>query len=160
MFDFFRRFARSGPRTPLDAALEALSRGDHPRALAALEALLAQPDLERSQRVIALNKRGVLRVGLHDHGAARGDFEAALALDPAYAPAHANLGNLLYEEARYEEAILRYEAAIRADDAYATAYVNVAAAYKRLGRHAQAVGALRKAARLEGRLPLKPSKSR
>jgi lipoprotein NlpI len=131
-------------------ALEALDRCDFSAAEAAFSGLLAE-ELRADERAFLLNKRGVARIGLELRELARDDFTAALEALPAYAPALTNLGNLLLEAAEIDAAIARYESAIAADREYATAYLNLSVAYKRAGRFAEAVRALRRAQRLEGR---------
>lgn len=64
-----------------------------------------------------------------------------------FAPALTNLGNMLLEEERIDEAIVMYERALLADDAYANAYRGLGVAYKRQGKTAEAVRMLRKADR-------------
>jgi tetratricopeptide (TPR) repeat protein len=126
MFAFLRRFAWSPPPEPPD-----------PDNL----------DLDALQRAMGYNKRGVERIGRGERDAAREDFEAALALRGQFAPALTNLGNMLLEEERVDEAIAMYERALRVDDTYANAYRSLGIAYKRQGRTAEAVRALRRADR-------------
>jgi protein O-GlcNAc transferase len=132
-------------------ALQALDRRDFSRADVAFAELLAQEGLADGDRAFLLNKRGVARVGLELPDLARADFAAALKARPAYPPALTNLGNLLLEEDQVEAAIVDYESAIAADPEYAIAYLNLSVAYKRAGRFAEAVRALRHAQRLEQR---------
>lgn len=53
-------------------------------------------------------------------------------VQPNFAPIHNNLGNLLSESGRFEEAI-HFEAALRYEDDYAGAQYNYAIALKRAG---------------------------
>jgi tetratricopeptide (TPR) repeat protein len=105
-----------------------------------------------------LNARGVRRIreGLRDQ--ARADFEAALAIDPRHAPALMNMGNLAFEADDPAGSVRWYEAAIEADPDYPAAHANLAAAYKRLGRFDEAVAAMRRCLKLEGRPRRKPSR--
>lgn len=132
-------------------ALRALDRHDFERAVGAFDELLASEELAPGERAFLLNKRGVARIGLEEREPARADFDAALHLRPDYAPALTNLGNLLLEEGNVDMAIARYQSAIAADGDYAVAYLNLSVAYKRAGRIAEAVRALRRAQRLEQR---------
>lgn len=132
-------------------ALDALARRDFAGAEAELGALLSAIGLSDADRAFLLNKRGVARIGLERRADARADFQAALEINPNFAPAFANLGNLLFEEGEAEAAIVHYERAIRADPDYAIAHFNLGVAYKRVGRIADGVRALRRAQRLEGR---------
>ncbi|MBV9333984.1 MAG: tetratricopeptide repeat protein [Candidatus Eremiobacteraeota bacterium] len=136
---------------PFACALGALRRGDFASAEAEFTSLLAEQHLARNDRLFLLNKRGVARIGLKRPEQARADFEAALELEPSFAPAIANLGNLLLEEGDLDGAIAAYERAIACDGDYAVAYLNLGVAYKRRGRVADGVRALRHAQRLEGR---------
>ena len=157
MFKFLARFA-SRSVDPKVEALRALAHGDYAAAEGGFDALLDAPDVTPSERAFLLNKRGVTRVHMASLDAARGDFEAALQVRPRFAPALANLGNLLLEAGRPSDAVTQYEAAIAADDAYAIAYLNLGVAYRRLGRLDESVRALRKAQRLEGGVRWKPSR--
>jgi lipoprotein NlpI len=136
---------------PFACALRALQRGDFSSAETEFTSLLAAPQLASNDRVFLLNKRGVARIGLQLREQARADFEAALELNPLFAPAIANLGNLLLEAGDLDGAIDAYERAITCDGDYAVAYFNLGVAYKRRGRVADGVRALRQAQRLEGR---------
>jgi lipoprotein NlpI len=132
-----------------ELALEALDRREYAAAERGFTALLEAGELTRAERAFLLNKRGVARVGLERRALARDDFTAALDALGSYAPALTNLGNLLLESGQVDAAIVRYKAAIAGDRAYALAYLNLGVAYKRAGRIAEAVEALRQAQRLE-----------
>lgn len=146
MFRFFRKIAAT-PKPLRERALVALERGNHDRAEAAFTQLL-EADAAPAERAFLFNKRGVARIGLGRRDEARSDFASALACRPRYAPALANIGNVLLEERRLDEAIAHYDAAIAADPFCAVAYVNLAAAKKRTGEYAEAVRALRQAYRI------------
>lgn len=139
-------------------ALRALERGDFAGAEAAFSELLAGERLTADERAFLVNKRGVARIGLERRELARDDFETALQIKPAHAPALTNLGNLLLEAGDLDAAIARYQSAISADPQYAIAHLNLGVAYKRLGRIAESVRALRQAQRLDHRAPT-PSRS-
>jgi tetratricopeptide (TPR) repeat protein len=136
---------------PFACALRALDRRDFAAAELAFSQLLAGGDFNAIQRAFLLNKRGVARIGLARRDEAQEDFEAALRADAAHAPALTNLGNLLLEAGSLEAAIARYERAVASDPQYAIAYLNLGVAYKRAGRIAEGVRALRHAQRLEAR---------
>jgi tetratricopeptide (TPR) repeat protein len=159
MFRFFRQIAFRKPRPPADhreAALAALAQGSYAQAELLFSGLLAEAETP-GERAFLLNKRGVARIGLGLRAQARDDFEAAVGWHGRHAPALTNLGNLLLEEGRVEEAIAAYETAIAADGDYATAYLNLGTAYKRAGRLHDAVRARRTARRLEVRNPARPT---
>jgi tetratricopeptide (TPR) repeat protein len=138
-------------RDEFACALEALDRRDFARAQSELDSLLERQSSRGAERAFLLNKRGVARIGLDLRELALTDFEAALEAQSHYAPALTNLGNLLLESGRLQEAIDHYERAIASDGEYAIAYLNLGVAYKRAGRVADGVRALRQAQRLEQR---------
>ncbi len=135
---------------PIACALAALGRGEFAGAETALGELLERPH-PPVERAFLLNKRGVARIGLDRRELARADFAAALESVSGYAPALTNLGNLLLEDGDTQGAIAQYERAISSDREYALAHLNLGVAYKRLGRIAESVRALREAQRLEQR---------
>lgn len=138
-------------REEFACALEALARHEFAAAADELSALLDRSPRAGLERAFLLNKRGVARMGLELAELARADFEAALDVQARYAPALTNLGNLLLQDGRLDEAIAHYERAIASDRDYAVAYLNLGVAYKKLGRVAEGVRALRHAQRLENR---------
>lgn len=150
MFNLGRFLApwRRKPLTPYELALRDLACGAYAEALARLDALLEDETLSPAERAARLNKRGVALVSLHRRDEALGAFEAALSADPRFAPAMVNIGNLHLEAGELEPATARYEAAIAADDRYGPAHHNLAIAYKRMGRTADSVRELRRAAKL------------
>lgn len=138
------------PQTPLARAERAIAFGRYDRALMLLDRLLQMP-LERRAQIEAANKRGVVLVHLGRRDEARAAFEAVVAAAPRFAQARVNLGNLELEAGAAERAIAAYESALIADPDCASAYRHLGIAYKRLGRTAEAVRALKQAGRLEGR---------
>ncbi len=148
MFRLWRRFASPRTPAPYERALALLGRRDYPRAEIELSALLAAAT-EAPDRAFLYNKRGVARVALKHTDGARQDFDDAIACVSGHAPALTNLGNLLLEEGRIDDAIARYEAAIVSDPNYALAHLNLGTAYKRAGRLKDAVRSLRRALALE-----------
>ena len=138
-------------RPEFACALEALERRDFENAERELEALLSRGESEAAPQAFLYNKRGVARIGLGQRDAAREDFMQALHLQPHHAGALTNLGNLALEDDDVEGAIAHYERAIAADAEYAVAYFNLGVAYKKAGRIAEGVRALRQAQRLEWR---------
>jgi len=137
-------------RDPFALAVRRLERGDAQGAVTDFTELLAASHASDERARIA-NKRGVAFVRLGRRAEALADFTLALELLPRFAPALANVGNLLLEDGALDDAIVHYEAAVRADESYAVAHLNLAVAYRKLGRRADAVRELRLANRLEGR---------
>jgi tetratricopeptide (TPR) repeat protein len=80
-----------------------------------------------------------------DPPAARAAYRSALALDPAHADAHLDLGRLLHEAGDPAAAEEHYRAAVALRPADATAAFNLGVALQDLGRHEEAVGAYRRA---------------
>jgi len=138
------------PRDPFSLAVRRLERGDAQGAVTEFTQLLVA-SRERDERARIVNKRGVAFVRLGRRAEALADFTLALDLVPRFAPALANIGNLLLEDGVLDDAIVHYEAAVRADESYAVAHLNLAVAYRKLGRRGDSVRELRLANRLEGR---------
>lgn len=154
MFNLRRFLALFRPElyTPYELAVRALAQGRHEEAIAAFDALLVDPDLPREERAACANKRGVAFIEMERRDDARASFERALAIEPRYAPALVNIGNMELEAGSIAEAIELYERAVRFDEEYALAHHNLGVAYKKLGRTGDAVRELKRASRLEGRI--------
>ena len=130
------------------------------RALERLDSLLSDPALPAADRAQMQNKRGVCLLALRRQSEARFAFAAALECVAGFAPALVNQGNLALEDGEVEASIALYRRAIERDPEYALAHHNLGVAYKRLGRTAEAVRALREAHRLEGRGARAPQNTR
>lgn len=157
----FRRFLalfRPQLYTPFELALRDMAHHRYVEALARLDEILAGPHLPAPERAAVSNKRGVALVELRRPQEAREAFETALRAVPKFAPALVNIGNLHLEAGELDEAIRLYESAAASDEYYALAYHNLGVAYKRLGRTADSVRALKRAHRLEGRVVRKQTK--
>ncbi|MGZ3498690.1 MAG: tetratricopeptide repeat protein [Vulcanimicrobiaceae bacterium] len=159
MFNFrkFKALFRPDALPPFERAMLALESGRSQEALERFDTLLAQ-NLPLQERVKITNKRAVALVQLGRREEALAELTAVLELDPRYAPALVNVGNLCLEEGSLDDAVLHYEAAIRADDQYSVAHLNLGIAYKRMGRLGDSVRELKRATRLEGRILPKKSK--
>jgi tetratricopeptide (TPR) repeat protein len=144
--------------TPFELALRDMAHHRYEEALTRLDTLRVDPALAREERLAVENKRGVAFVNMQRVAEAREAFESALAIEPRYAPALVNVGNLHLEAGDVREAIRYYERAVLSDDDYALAHYNLGVAYKRSGRTGDAVRELRKATRLEGRVVKKQRK--
>ena len=132
--------------SPFERAVRLIDVGEFARAEAELSALLATED--SGDRASIFNKRGVARVHQGRHAEGLSDFNAALEIHPAFAPALVNIGNLLLEGGQVEAAVVQYEAALRSDDGHRAAHFNLGVAFKKLGRHADAVREFRRADRI------------
>lgn len=80
---------------------------------------------------------------------AREAYGRALALDPAHAEAHVNLGRLLHEEGNAAAAERHYRRALVTEPRDATAAFNLGVALEDLGREDAALGAYEKAVSLD-----------
>ena len=151
-FRTFLALFRPDLYTPYELALRDIAHRKYEEAVARLDAILADPQIPAAERAAAANKRGVALVELKRKEEARAAFEQALEIQPKFAPALVNIGNLYLEAGETDEAITYYESAVRSDEEYALAHHNLGVAYKRLGRTGDSVRELRKAHRLEGRV--------
>ncbi|MFQ5844008.1 MAG: tetratricopeptide repeat protein [Planctomycetota bacterium] len=91
---------------------------------------------------------------LHEGGdprAAEAHYRAALRRWPGDATAAFNLGVALEDQRRDADALAAYEQAIRADPGHADAHYNAAGLCRRLGRHPDALGHLKRCRELTGR---------
>ena len=70
-------------------------------------------------------------------------FRQAIHIKPDYAEAHYNLGAVLKERGKLEEAIAAYREAIRIKPDFAVAYSNLGVALKEQGKLDEAVAAYR-----------------
>ncbi|RMH18085.1 MAG: tetratricopeptide repeat protein, partial [Acidobacteria bacterium] len=129
--------------------------GDARAAAAELEAaepLLASLDpAQRDAEAVELHYAlGALAVNRGDAAAARARFETAVALDPSYADAWLQLGNLEGRAGRLEAALAYFDRAVEADPDHAPARLQRATTLMDLGRFAAAIPDL------ERRLDLQP----
>lgn len=129
-----KRLRRSG---------EYLERAEAEDALSLLEAvelplLLAERETQR----------GTAQVFLADAEAAERAFYRATELDPKHYRALTNLGNVMLESGRVDEAIEHYEAALKVNNHFANAQHNLGVAYRRKGHVHKSVQAIRKAQRM------------
>lgn len=151
MFKFFSLFASRQAAGPRERALRSLERGELDAARRQLTGLLESGPHAPDERAFLLNKRGASLARLGEPESAADDFRAALDARPDYAPALVNLGNLALEGGFVDAAIARYQTAIASDAGYGAAYFNLSVAYKRQGKLAESVRALRTAQKLERR---------
>jgi len=80
-------------------------------------------------------------------------FRASLALKPASAAAHYNLGTALSVAHRLDEAVAEYGRALAIDPQYANAHNNLGSVLLQQGRYADAIREYREVVRLQPRVP-------
>lgn len=136
------------PKTAFAAGAAALERRHFDEALAAFAIALGDASTAR-ERALIENKRALALLGRGERAAAIEALTTALAADERCVAAIVNVGNLLLEDGSVDDALAHYAAALVIDDAYAPAHFNLGVAYKRLGRHGEAVRELRRAHRLK-----------
>ncbi len=123
-----------------------LSQGKAAEALALLEQP-APPLLAAEHET----QRGTAYVFLAETETAESAFKRAAELDPKHYRALTNLGNLLLEEGRTDEAIALYERAIRLNEDFPNAHHNLGVAYRRKGQVNKSVAAIRHAQKVSRR---------
>ncbi len=108
---------RDDPVATLESGCAAYEAGRLDEAVRELTAVLASEDAEaRAHRAEAFYWRGLAEVGRKRPGAARADFEQALAADPPpelRGLARIALGNLAFEEGRDADAVAAYGEALQ-----------------------------------------------
>lgn len=112
-----------------NTACSLIESGDFKQAIEILETIIK----EDGQHYPALNKLGVAFACQRNHEAAKEYFNKALEVNPGYAPALVNLGNLHMEAGDYMQAIDIYMRAIDGDPEYCYSYYNLAIACRRQG---------------------------
>jgi putative PEP-CTERM system TPR-repeat lipoprotein len=108
------------------------------------QALKAIGGLEKKQpdNPLTHNLRGTALLGKRDLAAARQSFERALALNPAYFPAAANLANLDLVDQKPDEARKRFEAVLAKDPKNGQALLAIAELRAKAGGTTEEVAAL------------------
>lgn len=123
-----------------------LERGEAEETLVLLEGVTLS--LLRAE---ADTQRGTAQVYLGDAETAERTFRAATEKDPKHYRALTNLGNVLLEAGRTDEAIELYERAIRLNEGFSNAHHNLGVAYRRKGQVSRSVASIRKAQRVSRR---------
>ena len=86
-----------------------------------------------------LNSRGMAWERVDHLQKARRDFEKAIGVNPDYASAHNNLGNIKAKQRKYAEAMVDYNRAIDLNDRFVEAHFNRGIAREHLGDLAGAI---------------------
>jgi len=96
-------------------------------------------------------QRGVCHERKKDAAAAEVDYRKAIKLKPSFAEAHNNLGALLQDGGKSEEAIDHFKLAVKVKPDYGEAWFNLGLALYGQKRYADAAAAYKRAARLRPR---------
>jgi tetratricopeptide (TPR) repeat protein len=107
---------------------------------AASRALKLEPNLP-----VARNARGLVLLGRGDSAGAQREFAAAVAVNPALGPAHANLAYVQLQQKQYKDAEKSYRAAIRASPDNAVPYNGLAQVLLEQNKAKDAAKAVREA---------------
>ncbi len=153
----FTRAIQSSDLTPEARALTYHHRGvafhqngQPGRAILDYTQALWKNGLPREVRPRTLNNRGLAYESLGDHDSALRDYNLALKLNPAYAEAYANRGNLHRRFNRHDLAIADFDMAIRnAHPRPKYVYVSMGLSLEALGKRPEAIEAYRKATTID-----------
>ncbi len=133
------------PQGPLDLAVQHFRAGRLNEALSICERLRAAEP--RNVTVLHLLAATTFRLGDPAAGAAM--MAEAIGLDPSNAEAHKNLGLMLRDQGRHEEAAASYRRAIALQPSYADAHFHLGVALRELGRLEEAAASYRRAIALK-----------
>lgn len=100
---------------------------------------------QRSDNPLVQNLKGGVYLAMRDTARARASFHAALAYDPLYLPALANLAQLDKSEQKTDQAVKRYEAALAKSPGNAALMESLAGLALARGKQAEAVTWLERA---------------
>lgn len=139
-FRDLEQVAAADPGNRADLALIAahVQRREFDAALKAIAAL----ETKQPNQPLTHNLRGATLLGKRDAAGARKSFEQALALDPAYFPAAANLAGLDLSEKKPQEARQRFESVLAKDPKNVSAHLALAQMSARAGGTTEEVAAL------------------
>jgi len=133
--------------------------GQPGRAILDYTQALYKKGLPAEARPRALNNRGLAYEALGDHDSALRDYNLSLKLNPAYAEAYANRGNLHRRFNRHDLAIADFEMAIRnAHPRPKFVYLSMGLSLEALGKRTDAAEAYKRAMSIDP--AFKPAKER
>ncbi len=122
-----------------------LSKRDYDKALKAIDAL----EKKQPSNPLVYNLRGGAYTGKQDFANARKAFEKALAIDPAYYPAAANLAQLDLRDKKPQDARKRFDSVLAANKNSVAAMVAIAVLERSAGNEKSFVEWLGKATRAD-----------
>ncbi|MBT3070177.1 tetratricopeptide repeat protein [Rhodomicrobium sp. Az07] len=126
----------------------ALLRGRYDLAVSAYDEALREAGLPPARQATILSDRGVAKWRLNQLDEAAADFTKAVSLNPDYALAYNNRGNVFLELNRPEEAFRDFDRAVALSPDFGAAYANRANASQKLNRPEAAEKDFRKAVEL------------
>jgi tetratricopeptide (TPR) repeat protein len=141
---------RRAPDSPYTTLFEATISRDMAAGIAALTALLQRDDLTPAFRGVALRTRAWAKRNAGDPAGAVADLEEALNLDPADAETLSDLGYVLREANRPEEAVRRARQAVALEPSLWFYRHALGHALSGLGRDDEAAAAYEEACRIAG----------
>ncbi len=159
----WRKYAPLRPRAPAPDIVAPPADGVRPlfaEDLRRQEEALTSPRMrELAQRLaadpadaVAVNALGVLLARRGYLGRAAAHFERVIALLPGFAGGYGNLGNVLYEQGKYQEAVRRYEQSLAREER-AEILVELALTWCELGKFDLARERYRRAMEIGGETP-------
>ncbi len=116
-----------------------LNKDDFNMAIADYSQALELGGLNEHNTVVSYYWRGYAFAEIGDDNRAFEDFSQAIAIDPQYATAYNDRGNVLYRREAYQNAISDYSQALAIDPQYAIAYRNRGLAYSYLDDNQKAI---------------------
>jgi tetratricopeptide (TPR) repeat protein len=155
----WKKYSPLRPREPAPdivappvAAVRSLFTGDLRRQEEALTSPrmreLAQRIAVDPQDAAALNALGILLARRGYLGRAAAHFERVIELSPEFAGGYGNLGNVMYEQGKYPEAVRRYEEALARAEA-AEVHVELALTWCEIGKFDRAREHYRRAMQID-----------
>ena len=131
---------------PPAAVATAPAQSPEPRISVAPPVAPAPAEVARAQ---ALVQRAAAAQEAKELSRALALLEQAIKLDPTAKAAYNSLGNVYYQQRRYQQALAMYQKALAIDPDYAKARTNLGSAYMQLAMDTRAIDELQKALRAD-----------
>jgi tetratricopeptide (TPR) repeat protein len=107
--------------------------------LLSLISIAAPVDASLREEAASYRSRGYEAQRRGDRGEALADYQKAAALDPTYPTPHNDMGVLLEEQGRLEDAERAYLQALALNEQYLEPHANLAMLYERMGQREKAI---------------------